>query len=627
MSAAPDAGLSSRLVAWLLPEPSVPADAGLPYWRERVLSALLLALVLLAVVAYVPSMVAAVAAGYDLIAAADTVALVWLLAIFFARERSLAWRSWNLLGLGYLLGLVLVVVVGPFGAGFVWLFAFAALAAVLAGRRGGALALALASATLVGAALVGIERLPWADRVDQPLVVWIVLGANFVLVGAAVVASVGTVVRGLEDSLARQRAARAALEEQVARREVAERERERLEAQVRRASKLEALGTLAGGIAHDMNNLLQPIMGFGEALRDTPGLPDPARVQAERVVEAAGRARDLVGQILTFGRQVQPVLEVVDLAAVAREVDGLLRASLGADIDLHVDLQAGLSDDRDAASLTVLGDRGQLHQVLVNLCTNAAQATGDRRGRITVELGAVEPVPRGDLNEVVHPPSTHAGAPLVWLSVTDQGAGIEQQTMERLFDPFFTTRSAAGGTGLGLAIVHGIVSRLGGGIHVSSSPGAGTRFTLALPWADPAGAVTPASPALVARGARGAGGAVLVVDDEPLITELQEGVLRGAGYRVTTANSAAAALELVRARPDGFDLVVTDQLMPGMSGLQLAASMSALRPGLPIVIASGGAATHDRAELLAVGVRGLLTKPFRAEELLEAVGDALAFRR
>jgi len=379
-----------------------------------------------------------------------------------------------------------------------------------------------------------------------------------------------------------------------------------LQLQRARASKLESLGTMAGGVAHDFNNVLAAIVGFGEMAQDAaPAGSDQAR-HLDKVLQAAARGQSLVARILAFSRGGARASTVFVLQPVVEEVLALLAGSLRPGVVLETDLEA--------ADARVRGDATRVFEAVMNLCTNAMQAMPDG-GTLAVRL-----VRRRTTGSTV---LSHASLPAgdyLALSVDDSGAGIPPDVMERLFEPFFTTRAEGGGTGLGLAVVHGVVSEFGGAVDVRSAPGRGARFTLYLPES-----TDEAEPSHESRrpARRGAGESVLVVDDEPALVEMMTGLLAGLGYAPTGFTDPLAALEAVKAAPGTFAAVVSDEVMPGMSGTELAAAANEADPGLPVLLVSGhgGALLAQRAA--EAGVSRVLGKPLRRAELAEALSDLI----
>ncbi len=368
-----------------------------------------------------------------------------------------------------------------------------------------------------------------------------------------------------------------------------------LENQLRHSQKLEALGTLAGGIAHDFNNLLAVIHGGVELARAEI---DPASLPARRldaVATAADRGTLLVRQILAFSRR-QPTRRVVtDLAPVVEEVAHMLRATLPATIALEVESGPDVPH--------VLVDPTQIHQILMNLGTNAWHAIGQGPGRITVRLEG----------------SRAAAHRIARLVVRDDGMGMDAATVERIFEPFFTTKAVGRGSGLGLSVVHGIIQEHGGVITIDSQPGRGTTFTIELRAADDRASAVPKAPERPIHGE----GHVLYLDDEELLVTFGAALLQRIGYTVSAFSSVRDALTAIRADPHRFDAVVTDTNMPGMSGIDLAQEVARLRPDLPVVLVSGRCErSHD--ELAALGIRHHLDKPFGASELADVLHRALS---
>lgn len=384
--------------------------------------------------------------------------------------------------------------------------------------------------------------------------------------------------------------------------------RKELEERIRQAQKMDAIGTLAGGIAHDFNNILAAIGGYTELARlsvhENPGVLE----DLDAVLQAVRRASDLVRQILTFSRQQVPERKSVQLAPIVRESFNLLRASIPATIEFDLQLAP------DAPN--VLADASQVHQVLMNLGTNAWHAMRERTGRLTVTLERA----MVDDALVSRLPKLHAG-PYARLSVRDTGDGMDEGTMRRIFEPFFTTKAQGDGTGLGLAVVHGIMDTHGGAIAVESTVGTGTVFTLYFPANDTS---EPEVVLEVTPTPRGHGERILVVDDEVVLARMMHHVLTSLGYEVETSNHPVAALELVSADPARFDLVLSDLTMPGMTGLELAARLREVRADLPIVLVTGNTDAVSPSEVEARGLNGLLNKPASIHELGSAVHATLS---
>ena len=386
----------------------------------------------------------------------------------------------------------------------------------------------------------------------------------------------------------------------------AEIDKERLEAQLRQAQKMEAMGTLAGGIAHDFNNILGAILGYGEMAYQHAAAGSALRRYLDNVMHAAGRAKTLVERILGFSRSGLGERVSVNVQSVIEETLELLAASLPAGIRLEKTLQAG-----DAA---VIGDATHLHQVAMNLCTNALHAM-ERGGVLNVVLERVELGERRSLSRGTLSPGAY-----VRLAVRDTGTGIPPAVVERMFDPFFTTKGVGEGTGLGLSLVHGIVAELGGAIDVATRPGQGTKFEIWLPVAGKA-----ERPVAEAAGElpRGHGETVMIVDDERPLVALTKELLAGLGYEPVGFDSSSAALQAFRAEPQRFDLILTDEAMPDLVGTELAREIQRIQPTLPIILMSGHGGAQLAQRAAAVGAKEVLRKPLQGRDLAESLARVL----
>jgi PAS domain S-box-containing protein len=376
-----------------------------------------------------------------------------------------------------------------------------------------------------------------------------------------------------------------------------------LQRALRRGQKMEALGTLAGGITHDFNNILGAIIINTELALLDLDLSHPSRSVLPNVLQAANRGKELVKQIIAFSRQQEWNRKITEVAPVVKDALKFLRSTFPKDIAVRDAIAPG--------SGAVLGDASQLNQVIVNLCQNAALAMPDGGGRLDVRLEPVE-VSAADASRN---PDLTAG-PYVRLTVADTGCGMSPEVMERIFEPFFTTRGPGGGTGLGLAVVHGIVKSAGGGVTVESEPGKGSVFQVYLPRLE---GVT--SEAENAEPPRPAGGSerILLVEDETAQRESLARSLKKLGYAVTAKASGRAALAAFREDPAAFDIVITDQTMPKMTGLEMAAAMVKARPGLPVILCTGFSEKIEGASAAREIVRQYVMKPFTLEEITRLI--------
>lgn len=375
-------------------------------------------------------------------------------------------------------------------------------------------------------------------------------------------------------------------------------QQDRLEAQLRQAQKMEAIGVLAGGIAHDFNNILSPILGYTDLILSEVPKSSPIRAYLEEIYKAGERARNLVKQILTFSRRAEQEWKPVDVATVLNEALTLVRASLPSTIAIEKDI--------DWNSGLVLGDSTQLHQILMNLCTNAYHAMREKGGVLRVVLDRIQ-VDEALVREI----GEVSPGLYVRLQISDTGPGIPPDVLERIFDPFFTTKHFGEGTGMGLSTVHGIVANHKGAITVKSEPGKGATFTVHLPCMGERREEKRKAEKPVSGGTE----RILLVEDEVAVARLGTEILTRLGYRVATYTDSRAALERFRQDPYAFDVVVTDQTMPGLTGVNLATELLRIRPGMPIVLMSGFSEFVDEDTARRRGIAEFVLKPVLARDL------------
>jgi PAS domain S-box-containing protein len=381
-----------------------------------------------------------------------------------------------------------------------------------------------------------------------------------------------------------------------------------LERDLQHAQKMEAIGQLAGGIAHDFNNILGVIMGFTELSLFAMEEDNPARRNLEHVLTATSRASDVVKQILTFSRNGEQERKPLQISLVVREALSLLRASLPSNIFIEQDLAINPEDG------TVLANATQIHQILMNLSTNAAHAMRAKGGKLSVTISEVENTSRDSMHADLNP------GPHICISVSDTGTGMDAATMKRIFDPYFTTKEIGEGTGLGLSVVQGIIKSHNGKITVDSETGKGTTFHIFLPKI-----AGPDSSTMGHEGRTLLAGRerILFVDDEKDLTALGKEMMESLGYQVSSMTDSREALEIFRAAPYEFDLVVTDMVMPELSGRSLARQLIAIRADIPIVLCTGFADQIDAAQAKAEGFCDLIIKPYVFETLVSSIRKAL----
>ena len=380
-----------------------------------------------------------------------------------------------------------------------------------------------------------------------------------------------------------------------------------LEAQLRQSQKMESIGTLAGGIAHDFNNILGVIMGYAQLAQLNIADQAAARQNLDNVMVACNRAKDLVSHILAFSRQTESARKPVKINRIITEALKLLRASLPSTIEITQDIEK--------ENTLVNTDPTEIHQIIMNFCTNALHAMERKGGVLSVTLKPIEIDHLNALNIKDIVPG-----PYLKLTVSDTGCGIEKAVMERIFDPYFTTKRKDEGTGLGLAVVHGIVKAHDGFINVHSEIDKGTVFEVFFPRVK-----MEANPAEVRRtGIPKGTERILFVDDEQALVDLEKIMLQRLGYQVVSESSSVAALDMFAAAPDAFDLVITDMTMPKMTGDELSRNILSIRPNIPIILCTGYSHQISPEKASEIGIRALLHKPIEIRELASAIRKVLS---
>jgi len=397
------------------------------------------------------------------------------------------------------------------------------------------------------------------------------------------------------------------VQQELNERKKAEEENKKLESQLRQAQKMEAIGTLAGGIAHDFNNVLYPIIGFTEMTMDLVPEESLAKKNLDEILIASDRAKSLVQQILTFSRQQEYNPQSLRVQPILKEALKLMRSSMPTTISIIQKI--------DETCGPVLSDPSQIHQIVMNLCTNAYHAMKTQGGILEVKLSEID-IPPGQAEKYG---SLYPGFYLS-LTVRDTGHGIDPLIMERIFDPYFTTKPPGEGTGMGLALVHGIVKSFGGEIRVTSQPGQGSAFQILLPRVMEH---EPESVLTLPKCIPGQGERILVVDDEAQILDMIELMLQSLNYKVITKMESIAALEEFRKNPDDFDLVITDQTMPGLTGFELSKRMLAIRKNIPIILCTGFSELVNEESVKAAGIRKFILKPILKSQLSVLIREIL----
>ena len=380
----------------------------------------------------------------------------------------------------------------------------------------------------------------------------------------------------------------------------------KMKEELSQANKMEAIGTLAGGVAHDFNNILSAIIGFSEIAKLKLSQDSSAENEIDQIIRSSWRAADLVQQILTFSRKASPRLQPLQPHLMVKEALKMLRASLPTTISMEelIETECG----------SILADPTNVYQIVVNLCTNAFHALGNEKGTLTVTLCRKEIRDEDIIENDISP------GPFIMLSIRDTGHGMDKQTMERIFEPYFTTKEVGKGSGLGLSVIHGIVKTHKGFMRVESEPGEGTTAYVYIPAVEEAASNSAKTESNdVPRGAE----RILVVDDESPIINLNKSILERLGYTVTVTTDSEEALEKISAHSDDFDLVITDQTMPNLCGVELAQQILRIKPDMPIILCSGYSSVITEEEALAIGIKKYAMKPVDRKTLAKIVRQVL----
>ncbi len=397
-----------------------------------------------------------------------------------------------------------------------------------------------------------------------------------------------------------------ALENQAKKQKKTQKEKDLLEERIRHYQKMEAIGTLAGGIAHDFNNVLFPIQGYAEMFLEELPKDDPKHEMAQEIFQAASRAKELIEQILTFSRQGKMKNQIVSIQIIVKEALKLLRSTIPKNIVINQYINSQCKP--------VFADPTNLHQVIMNLCTNAFHAVQEKGGSIDVILEEVSVMTDGQYNISGLPPGDY-----ICLTVSDTGCGMDKNTLEQIFNPYFTTKKEGKGTGLGLSISYGIIKKLNGNIKVSSQPNKGTTFHVYLPVTSITKNREYEDNVNVEKGTE----RILLIDDEESIVEMETAVLQKYGYRVSAFTSSIEALNAFKKEPGSFDLVLTDMTMPDMTGDILVDHIKHIRDNIPVIICTGFSENISNGNYADKGADGFLMKPVSIDKLIGEIRKRL----
>ncbi len=586
-------------------------------WQAFILSSILMAGLALGIFALISAGVLIIKESAWGLAVVDLAGLLVCLVFLFGRRISFEIRAAGTLLGFYIIGIAVILSVGIMSGGPAWLFAFSVLAGVIMGKRA-----ALAALLLNGVSLFTIGYLTATTSLGDGFPFFkspqsmVAAGVNFMVLNAIAAVSVSALVRGLfhliekKENLAKRlikerqqlMAIRKDLETQI-------RERKLAEKQLAHARKMESIGTLAGGIAHDFNNILYMILGNTELAMEDLGGRHPSYRHLIQIRDSSLRAADIVKQLLSFSSQRDQSLKPVNARDLLEKSIQFLRSSIPSNIDIQINISK--------QEMVILADWVQMNQVMMNLCVNAIQAMDKTQGRIEVKASKVRV-------QLEMAGQDHSLAPGDYLEilVSDNGPGIAPEFIDKIFDPYFTTKELGKGTGMGLAVVHGIIMNHNGVISVKSAKDLGTCFKILLPLAEE----KPEKPAAAETRIHRGKGTVLFVDDEALIVDMGRKTLEHLGYSVETWLDPADALARFRSNPKGYDVVIADMTMPGMTGDLLAQKVLEIRADIPVILCSGHSDLMDDKRARDLGVSCYLMKPVSISDFSRAIRKALALK-
>lgn len=557
--------------------------------RETILQNTLWATAILASIAYVPSVIVGYREGIPLLIVADTVGWILVIALACWRSASFKTRAFSFIAFWAGFGLVILWLLGPIGAGTDWLLVVPVLSSLFFGYIGAYIGITFIVSVTIGYGLLiafaGAPN-PLSESLVYDLFSWAGVSGTLIFLAAMVSMAIARLLDGMEQSL---------IELDNSRQQIADAlsEREQLQEQLLHSQKLSALGTMASGIAHDFNNLLVPILMASEAARDDATRGSEQEVHLDNVILSAERARDLIKRLLSFSQNMPQSSTPVVVSTILKETAVLLRSSMPANIFIESDI--------DDASACIIASPDALQQITMNLGSNACLAMKNRGGRLILRQ------------------RVNTDSDTVTIEVIDNGPGIPPEIHSRIFEPFFTTRAPGEGTGLGLSIVHRLVSDTGGQLSFYSSAENGTVFSIEFPRAhvNTAGTAVANSTNNPDTDYKTPGTlSILVVDDEELVRGTLRMILEHAHHHVHEADSAQTALNVLDSSIEHFDLLITDETMPGMRGSQLAVKLAEEKPELPVMVISGKLDAEVRDLLQLPNVFAILDKPFNRKSLL-----------
>ncbi len=622
--------LKTFLIRWTTPQKYTSED-GIKYWQDRLLLLFLVAGTVFGFFVYIPSVALCIKEKLWSVAAVDTIIYIWIIILFFKRSIPFAVRAGTIVFLAYILGMTLLLTIGPFGGGPVWLFAFPVIAALFIGLRASVAALVINAGTIIVLGiLLSSGYLEWDNYIINAAEKWTVVGLNFILLNSIVAISVGVVSRGLETLLEQKKSTLRSLQQKhgellESNRQLKDEiyERNRLEKQLRHAQKMEAIGTLAGGVAHDLNNVLSGIVSYPELLLLDLPENSPLKKPIAIIQESGKKASAIVQDLLTLARRGVVVTDVINLNNI---IDDYLESPECKKLrEFHPDVE--IKSDFEANLPNIEGSPVHLSKAVMNLVNNAAEAMPEG-GNIFISTKS------GYLDKPIRGYDDVKEGDYIILTIADTGTGIPPGDIGKIFEPFYTKKvMGRSGTGLGMAVVWGTVKDHKGYIDIQSTEGTagpscpsarddghGTTFTLYFPVTGKE--IKEKEKAVSMEEYMGKGESILVVDDVEDQRKIASRILTKLNYSVTSASSGEKALDYLK--NNSADLLVLDMIMdPGIDGLETFKQILELHPGQKAIIASGFSETDKVREAQRLGAGKYIKKPYTLENIGFAVKGEL----
>ena len=599
--------------------PSNSPKYSIEYWREKIYTAVVLIYIFLGFFAYIFSMLACLEGNLIIVAIFDTIIYFSALFIIFYQRLPYKYKVYAIIFIPYILGVLVMVTIGKDGAGYTWLFAFPILAGILKGLRTAihSILLNLFTFIFLGLLFIHLQLFPTSPLIDYTMIGWISVSVNFLFLNTVTAVSLGVLLNGLRTTLTQQyklaqdlKAERQALKESNTKLTQEINQKYKLQKKLYQSHKLESIGTLASGVAHDFNNILTVIIGLTQLLLDQKKESHPDHGHLKNILKSGKRAANLTRQLLLFSRKQDMQFKLINLNHTITNLNKMLDRLISENINVELDLTENIYPIR--------ADNGQIEQVITNLAVNARDAMQNGgtltigTENLTIDSKRAKMIP--DIE-----PGKH-----VRLTVEDTGNGIKKDVLENIFDPFFTTKARGEGTGMGLSVVHGIIREHDGVINVYSEPGEGTIFKIYLPSLESQEKRRPKGEKNISiKNYQGKQETILIVEDEKQVLSYLESILNKYNFNFYSASSGEEALKIFEKHKENLDLIISDVIMTGIDGVTLADKLKTKKNELKIILSSGYSNKKVSQDYIKEKGFKFIQKPYDIEKLLKVIHESL----